>query len=128
MERDRVIQQLMTEGNQAMERRDFNNAEAKFLAAAEMGSVGALFNLGWLEKEHGNTVRSIMFFLDAALRDDVDAMVQISSIYEALGEMEKAIGWLKRAQELGSRTADFALGRLESDPDWLEKFDDDDDE
>jgi hypothetical protein len=66
-----------------------------------------------------------MYFLDAALRDDLDAMVQISSIYEALGEMEKATGWLRRAEKMGSQTATFALARLESDPDWLEKFGDD---
>jgi TPR repeat protein len=128
MEKSQLILQIMTEGNRAMERGDFQAAEMKFLIAVEMGSIGALFNLGLLERKTGNTLRSIMYFLDAALRNDPDAVMEIGQIYEALGEMEKAKGWYERAAELGSKSAIWTLDYLESDPDFLEKYDDEEED
>ncbi len=114
------VQKLMLEGNRAMERRDFKQAEIYFIEASEMGSVSAIFNLGWLEKETGNIVRAIMYFLDASFRDETASIIEIGSIYAALGEIETAKLWYQRASELGEQSANIYISNLENDLDYLE--------
>ena len=111
-----------------MESGDLKTAETNFIAAAEMGSVSAIFNLALLERESGNTQRSIMYFLDATLRSDPEAHIEIGKIYEALGELEKAREWYQKAKDLGSKTAYLYLSSLEFDQDWLDEDDEDEDE
>ena len=119
MERETIVSRLIHSGNLAFESGDLKTAEANFIAAAEMGSVPAVFNLALLERQSGNTQRAIMYFLDAALRGDPEAHLEVGQIYEALGELEKANDWYQRAKDLGGASAYLYLSYLESDKDWL---------
>ena len=124
MEREAVVARLLHSGNLALESGDLKTAETNFIAAAEMGSVSAIFNLALLERQSGNIKRSIMYFLDAALRGDPEAHLEVGHIYEALGELEKAKDWYQKAKDLGGVTADMYLNTLENDKDWLDEDDD----
>ena len=124
MERETIVSRLIHSGNLAFESGDLKTAETNFIAAAEMGSVSAIFNLALLERQTGNTKRSIMYFLDAALRGDPEAHLEVGHIYEALGELEKAKDWYLRAKDLGGVTAYMYINSLENDKDWLDEDDD----
>ena len=119
MERETIVSRLIHSGNLAFESGDLKTAEANFIAAAEMGSVSAVFNLALLERQSGNTQRAIMYFLDAALRGDPEAHLEVGRIYEALGELEKAKDWYQRAKDLGGTSAYLYLSYLENGKDWL---------
>jgi len=121
VERDAIAASLIHSGNLALESGDLKTAETNFIAAAEMGSVSAIFNLGLLERQSGNTKRSIMYFLDAALRDDPEAHLEVGHIYEALGELEKAKDWYQKAKDLGGVTAYMHLSSLENDQSWIDE-------
>jgi len=132
MERSKILEVLMAEGNLALEAGNYKLAEVKFMAASEMGEVAAIFNLGILERENGNTIRSIFYFLDAALQGDPEAHIEIGRIYSALGEVEKAKSWFAKAEALGSESAWMELHELDNDEDWLhherDDWDDEEDE
>jgi TPR repeat protein len=82
--------------------------------AAEMGDASARFHLGLMyEKGLGvvsDAQKSEVWYLASARQGDIRAQLALARLYEGTNR-DLAVDWYRRAADLGSPDAQFALGR-----------------
>lgn len=90
---------------------DRDEAERWLRVAADSGRVDALRELGTLMYESGRTSEAVDAWVTAARQGDATAAYNAALWYDGINERGTALGWYRRAAELGDRTAARELRR-----------------
>ena len=94
---------------------DVDQAEYWLTKAAEQGNDWAQGNLAEVYIRKGDTdnaQKAIEALMHKANNGDTDAMNELGSLYNGMGNYEQAFKWWKQSAELGNRNAQDDLGRL----------------
>ena len=84
---------------------------------AILGSVGAMYNLGWIfSNKFEDYIKSVEWYQKAAKYGHIDAIFNLGIVYlYDIKNKEKAIEWLEKAAKLGDIKAKRVLNDLYSD-------------
>ncbi|RYD37207.1 MAG: sel1 repeat family protein [Verrucomicrobiaceae bacterium] len=110
----------LSDGQEAMRRKDYPAALLIFTRKADSGNAAALFALGYMH-QHGlgvdaSAMASETFYRQAAKLGNVAAMHNLAVLLVARpGSVAEGTEWLTKAAEKGSGRAALAMGRLITD-------------